>query len=82
MEQYPEPVAAERISGVECDYDCDNEADWLVEVEGWTGFVCCQSCSVSNRIYAKENELCEVNVSEQARQSVDTGTDRNGGTHE
>lgn len=75
----PEPVAAEEIDGVECQYSsCENEADWLVEVEGWEGFVCCQRCSVKNRIYAKENELIKTNVSEQARQSVDADNKREG----
>jgi hypothetical protein len=78
-EHGPEPVAAEQIDGVECQYDgCDNEADWLVEVEGCNGFVCCQRCSVKNYIYAKENELVKTNVSEQARRSVDTDTDQSG----
>jgi hypothetical protein len=76
-ERFVEPIAAEEISGVSCRYDdCDDESDWLVEVEGGVGFVCCQECSVENRIYARENELYKTNVSEQARQSVNADTDQ------
>lgn len=62
-----EPVAAERIDdGRECGYECDSEAEFLVEVRADGGtrdtFACCQSCSRRNRIYAVENELIESEI--------------------
>lgn len=64
-----EPVAASRYNGDhDCQYeDCDETADWLIDCKstGYTGgraFFCCQPCSRKNRIYAKENELNELEV--------------------
>jgi len=70
-----ETVAAERITGPECQYeDCDAEADWLVELEhggARVGTVCCQPCSETNRLYAHENDLYQNDVSDTARDTVD-----------
>lgn len=66
-----EPVAASRYGGgFECQYDdCEETADWLIDCKasGYTGgkaFFCCQSCSQTNRIWAKENELDHYEVDE------------------
>ncbi|SNZ18261.1 hypothetical protein SAMN06269185_3312 [Natronoarchaeum philippinense] len=70
-----DPRAAERIAGPDCEYeDCDAEADWLVELElrgSYVGFVCCQDCSKTNRLYARENELYRNDVTDEARGTVD-----------
>jgi len=61
----PQPVAADRnVDGEGCQYECDNDADYRIQVEGGVIFTCCQSCSVENRIYAKENELLDCGVQE------------------
>lgn len=67
-----EPHAAERVDSGQCEYeDCDSDADYLVEVEkhGDTigAFLCCQDCSSRNRIYAKENDLLDFEVSPEVR---------------
>lgn len=66
-----EPVAASRYDGdMECQYDgCEKTADWLVDCKasghtGGKGLFCCQSCSQTNRIWAKENDLNEHDVDE------------------
>jgi len=58
----PEPIAAERVDSGPCSYECDNDADYRVEVDTGQTFLCCQDCSNQNRIYAKENELLESEV--------------------
>lgn len=56
-------TAAERVSEGECQYrGCDAQADYRVEVGRNTTFLCCQECSRKNRIYAKENDLLDIEV--------------------
>lgn len=67
-----EPHAAEHVDTGICDYDdCDNDAEYRVELEKNGDVVgsilCCQSCSVQNRVYARENELLEYEVSQEVR---------------
>jgi len=57
-----EPIAAEEVDEGTCDYECDKDADYRVEVETGQTFLTCQSCSTSNYIYARENELLEQEV--------------------
>lgn len=66
-----QPAAASRYDGDrECAFDdCERTADWLIDCKaaGYTGgkaFFCCQPCSESNRIYAKENGLNGYEVDE------------------
>jgi len=67
-----EPVAAEAVFDGNCEYeDCGRGADWLIEVEGGAGFLCCQECSAKNRIYALENDLYKTEVSDAARRSAE-----------
>lgn len=64
----PKPVAATRdVDDEQCMYECENDADYRVELEDGQTFVLCQSCSTENRIYAKENGLLkhEVTTDEQ-----------------
>ncbi|NUC74984.1 hypothetical protein HTZ84_22225 [Haloterrigena sp. SYSU A558-1] len=71
-----EPAAASRYDGDhECQYDCEETADWVVEskASGYTGgrvFFCCQSCSRDNRIYARENELYRADLSDDAAEVI------------
>ena len=60
----PMPTAAVEIDADEdCLYDdCDKQADYLVQIETGTTFLCCQSCSTANRIYVEENDLLEKPV--------------------
>ena len=63
----PMPVAATRdIDGEQCMYDCENDADYRVQLEDGQTFVLCQSCSTENRIYAKENDLLKHEVTADA----------------
>lgn len=57
-------MAADRdVDGEGCEFDdCDNDAEYRVEWETGYVTVCCQSCSVANNIYAKENDLLDVEV--------------------
>lgn len=67
----PDFIAATEHGGEEeCAYQCENAADWLVEVRTYgqernKAFYTCQSCSVGNRVYAKENDLYKHEVSEE-----------------
>jgi len=65
----PEPVAAtEDINKEECSYEnCDEPADYWVEFRQQDGdesavVAICDDCSQTNRIWVRENELlnCEV----------------------
>lgn len=49
----PEPSAAERVDGGECEY-CGEPADFRVEVEEQVAFLTCESCSRSNRVHAED----------------------------
>jgi hypothetical protein len=68
-----EPIAAERITGtgMTCMYDCERHADWIVELEDGISFVCCQTCSRQNRIYARENDLYKTDVSPEVMDHVE-----------
>lgn len=65
-----EPLAADRLDDDEHDCafgeacNCDNSADWLIEMECGVVFACCQPCSEYNRIYARENEVYRNDVSD------------------
>jgi hypothetical protein len=59
----PEPVAAdEQVGDADCDFECGRDADYRVQFDNGHITVCCQPCSVRNRLYAKENDLQENDV--------------------
>jgi hypothetical protein len=61
----PEPVAADKAVGdADCDFECDREAEYRVQFDNGHITLCCQSCSIRNRLYAKENDLLENEVRE------------------
>lgn len=66
------PTAAREYEGDDgCAYEtCENEADYVVQFEGnleepVTSKIC-QPCSNRNRVYAKENDLLEAEVTADA----------------
>jgi hypothetical protein len=61
----PEPVAADQdVGDRDCDFECDRDAEYRVQFDNGHITLCCQPCSVRNRLYAKENDLLDNEVRE------------------
>lgn len=77
IQKHGEPAAANEYTGDrECQYEeCDTTADWLVETESGTAFFTCNRCSRQNRIWVRENELSESDVSESTIERVNEELD-------
>jgi len=67
-----EPVAATRYDGDhKCQYECSETAEWAVEwrAPGYTGCkvsLLCSSCSTTNRVHVKPNNLHLCDLSQKA----------------
>lgn len=49
------PTAAKQYGGNEqCEYDCENDAEWVVEINRQVTLLCCDNCGTANRLHPRD----------------------------